>query len=93
MQIKRFEAKNMTEALRLIKKELGTEAVILSARSLKRESGIFGTLKKNGVEITAATDNSLCQPKEKRSFVKRDFNPAINDRFNLKCRSIRMMRM
>ena len=84
MQIKRFEAKNMTEALRLVKKELGTEAVILSARSLKRESGIFGNLKKNGVEITAATDNSLCQPKEKRSFVKRDFNPAINDRFNHK---------
>jgi flagellar biosynthesis GTPase FlhF len=36
MQIKRFEAKNMTAALRLIKAELGSEAVILSARSLKK---------------------------------------------------------
>ena len=36
MQIKRFEAKNMTSALRLIKKELGPDAVILSARSLKK---------------------------------------------------------
>ena len=53
MQIKRFEAKNMTEALWLIKKELGPEAVILSARSLKRERGILGTFKKNGVEITS----------------------------------------
>jgi len=84
MQIKRFEAKNMTEALRLIKKELGSEAVILSARSLKRESGILGALKKTGVEVTAATDNSLYQPEEKKALVKRDFNTAKNDQFNLK---------
>jgi flagellar biosynthesis protein FlhF len=84
MQIKRFEAKNMTEALRLIKKELGSEAVILSARSLKRESGLLGALKKNGVEVTAATDHSLSQPKEKKVLVKRNFNTATNDRFNLK---------
>ena len=50
MQIKRFEAKNMTSALRLIKAELGTEAVILSARSIKKRSGILGTLKYSGVE-------------------------------------------
>ena len=84
MQIKRFEAKNMTEALRLIKKELGSEAVILSARSLKRESGILGALKKNGVEVTAATDNSLYQSKGKKVLINRDFNTAKNDRFNLK---------
>ena len=84
MQIKRFDAKNMTEALRLIKKELGSEAVILSARSLKRESGILGALKKTGVEVTAATDNSLYQPEAKKILVKRDFNTAKNDQFNLK---------
>ena len=54
MQIKRFEARNMTEALRLIKKEFGSEAVILSARTVKREKGILGALKKYGVEVTAA---------------------------------------
>jgi flagellar biosynthesis protein FlhF len=56
MQIKRFEAKNMTAALRLIKKELGPEAVILSARSIKKGSRILGTFKNSGVEVTAATD-------------------------------------
>lgn len=56
MQIKRFEAKNMTAALRLIKKDLGPEAVILSARSIKKGSGIFGSLKQCGVEVTAAID-------------------------------------
>jgi len=87
MQIKRFEAKNMTEALRLVKNELGPDAVILSARSLKRERGILGALKKNGVEITAATDNSLYQSKGKKALVKRDFDTAKNDRFDLKMRS------
>jgi flagellar biosynthesis protein FlhF len=57
MQIKRFEARDMTEALRLIKQEFGSEAVILSARTLKREKGILGALKKHGVEVTAATDS------------------------------------
>ena len=41
MQIKRFEAKNMTTALRLIKDELGPDAVILSARSLRKGKGFF----------------------------------------------------
>ena len=84
MQIKRFEAKNMTEALRLIKKELGAEAVILSARSMKKESGILGALKKNGVEVTAATDNSLYQTKSKKVSAKGGLNKAENDRFNFK---------
>jgi flagellar biosynthesis protein FlhF len=57
MQIKRFEAKNMTTALRLIKDELGSDAVILSARSLRKGKGFFGSMKYAGVEVTAAIDN------------------------------------
>ena len=56
MQIKRFEAKNMRSALRLIKSELGPEAVILSARSLRKGKGLFGSMKYAGVEVTAAID-------------------------------------
>ncbi len=56
MRIKRFQAQGMTEALRAVKQEFGPDAVILSARSLKREGGIFGALRKPGVEVTAATD-------------------------------------
>ena len=82
MQIKRFEAKSMTEALRLIKKELGSEAVILSARSLKKESRLLGALKKSGVEVTAATDQLPYQPKQKSELVKRDFYTDKNDQFN-----------
>jgi len=56
MQIKRFEAKNMTAALRRIKAELGPEAVILSARSIRKGAGVLGSFKPAGVEVTAATD-------------------------------------
>ena len=55
MQIKRFEAADMTEALRLVKREFGDDAVILSAKEVK-PGGFFSALKKRHVEITAATD-------------------------------------
>jgi flagellar biosynthesis protein FlhF len=56
MQIKRFEARDMTTALRLIKNELGPEAVILSARNIKKAKPILGLAKSVGVEVTAAVD-------------------------------------
>ena len=59
MQIKRFEAKDMTTALRRVKEELGPDAVILSARSKRKGKGFFGSLKYAGVEVSAAIDNQL----------------------------------
>ncbi len=56
MQIKRFEAKNMTAALRMIKGELGPDAIILSARTLRKGKGFFGSMRFAGVEVTAAID-------------------------------------
>jgi len=41
----------------LIKRDLGPEAVILSARSLKVENRFLGSVKTAGVEVTAATDS------------------------------------
>ena len=56
MQIKRFRAQNMAEALRLVKKEFGYQAVILSAKEMKNGTGMLGFLKGPCVEVTAATD-------------------------------------
>jgi flagellar biosynthesis protein FlhF len=57
MQIKRFEAKTMTAALRMVKDEFGPEAVILSARALRQGRGFFGAARASGVEVTAAKDS------------------------------------
>jgi len=55
MQIKRFEAADMTEALRMVKRDFGDDAVILSAKEI-RPGGLFSALKKRHVVITAAMD-------------------------------------
>ncbi|MBL7202879.1 MAG: 50S ribosome-binding GTPase [Desulfobacteraceae bacterium] len=56
MQIKRFRAQDMAEALRLVKKEFGYQAVILSAKDVMNGRGMLGFLKGPCVEVTAATD-------------------------------------
>ncbi|UCD80971.1 MAG: flagellar biosynthesis protein FlhF [Desulfobacterales bacterium] len=67
MQIKRYEAKNMTTALRMIKGELGPEAVILSARSIRKGKGFFGSMKYAGVEVTAAIDKQRLDSKKEHT--------------------------
>ncbi len=56
MKIKRFEAPSMSEALRLIKKEFGEEAVILSAKSQKKHNRFLGKKESTQVVVTAAID-------------------------------------
>src|ERR1700722_6662349 len=51
MQVKRFEAKSMKEALQMVKQELGPEAIILSAKDNKKSFGLAGG---GSIEITAA---------------------------------------
>ena len=56
MQIKKFRADNTSEALKLIRKEFGSQAVILSSKDVEMGTGMFGFRKKTCVEVTAATD-------------------------------------
>lgn len=70
MQIKRFQAHDMTKALSLIKQEFGPEAVILSARTLKKSRGILSYMRKPIVEVTAATDTYYSQDKKRASLTK-----------------------
>lgn len=67
MQIKRFEAEDMTEALRLVKRAFGDDAVILSAKE-NRPRGFFGAWKKKRVEITAAADYPLERNDDEKEF-------------------------
>ena len=58
MKIKRFEASSMSDALRRIKKEFGEEAVILSAKTMKKTSRLLGGKGTKQVVVTAAVDTS-----------------------------------
>ena len=42
MQIKKFEARSMKEALELVKTQLGPDAVILSAKEVTKGFGLGG---------------------------------------------------
>jgi len=54
MQIKKFKARTMTKALKKVKNEFGSDAVILSARNIKQKKNIFLKTHNNLVEVTAA---------------------------------------
>lgn len=51
MQVKKFEATTMKEALEMVKNTLGPEAIILNA---KDNTGSFGLMGKKSIEVTAA---------------------------------------
>jgi flagellar biosynthesis protein FlhF len=57
MQVKKFEAPTLQEALDAIKRELGPEAIILQTKQNRKG---FGLMSKGSVEVTAAvSDRSL----------------------------------
>lgn len=57
MEVKKYIGENTQDALAKLKKDLGSEAVILNTRTI-RQKGFLGFLKKPVVEIIAAKDNS-----------------------------------
>ncbi|MEK7692088.1 MAG: hypothetical protein AAB425_13825, partial [Bdellovibrionota bacterium] len=61
MQVRKFEAPTIQEALDTIKRELGPEAIILTTR--KNRKG-FGLLAKSSVEITAAVSDRALGKKQ-----------------------------
>lgn len=56
MRIRRYTGKDAQEAMLKVKMDLGSEAVILSTRKIKKK-GIFGFLKKPLTEVLAAIDD------------------------------------
>lgn len=61
MQVKKFEARTMKEALEMVKAQLGPDAIILSARDNNKSYGLVG---EGSVEITAAVSEETLQKKK-----------------------------
>lgn len=55
MKIKKYEVYDMKEALTLIKRELGPDAVILSTRKINKNNS-YGIFSRPMIEVTAAID-------------------------------------
>ncbi|MGA1598944.1 MAG: flagellar biosynthesis protein FlhF [bacterium] len=57
MNLKRYRVNNIQEALQMIKRDLGPDAVIVSTRQVKEGRGTFGLFGKTMLEVTAAKDD------------------------------------
>jgi len=68
MQIKRFEARDVQEALKQVKEVMGPDALILSTKKVKKSSFPFEFSRRSWVEVVAAIDrrtdpkSELAQP-------------------------------
>ena len=61
MNIKKFEARSIKEALEMVKTQLGPDAVILSAKEVTKGFGLGGV---KSVEITAAYSENILKQKQ-----------------------------
>lgn len=75
MQVKKFEARTMKEALEMVKAELGPDAIILSARDNNKSYGLVGD---GSVEITAAVSEETLQ---KKKFAEARFREQEKEKF------------
>ena len=58
MNIKKFIAENAHEAMKMVKKEMGADAVILGTKTISQQGRSYGGGRK-GVEVTAAVDYDI----------------------------------
>ncbi|MGV7221890.1 MAG: flagellar biosynthesis protein FlhF [Nitrospinales bacterium] len=75
MRIKRILAKNYSEALCQVKKELGDDALVLGTRPVRNGAG-YSSIE-TGVEITAAVDTNEFQNSNNRKFVEKGFSSEL----------------
>ncbi len=88
MKVKKYTASSMPEAMKQVRSELGSDAVILNSRVVQT-GGFMGFFKKNSIEVIAAIDpdtevalktagldkpKAYTQPSKKAEAPKSDFN-------------------
>ena len=54
MNLKRYRVNNIKEALKFIKQDMGSDAMIVSTRQVKENTGVFGLFGKTMLEVTAS---------------------------------------
>lgn len=62
MNIKKFVAENAQEAMKMVKKEMGADAVILRTKTVSQQGHSYGRGRK-GIEVTAAVDYDAASEK------------------------------
>jgi Flagellar GTP-binding protein len=82
MQIKRYEVLDIKDAIDLIKKDLGEDAVIISTRQVNGAAGELGFFGKPFLEVIAAIDykeEDIMPPKDEAACFNKDMLAPIYD--------------
>jgi len=75
MQVKKFEAKSIKEALAMVKSEFGPDAVILSAKDMGSSHGLAG---EKSVQVTAAVSEKTL---EKKAYAEKTLSKEMLGQF------------
>jgi flagellar biosynthetic protein FlhF len=77
MKIRRYTCKDIQEALLKVKMDLGSEAVIINSRKVRRK-GLAGLFAKPMIEVVAAIDDDYVRPSrnQPRSVPVSEFGPG-----------------
>ncbi|MFD1067555.1 flagellar biosynthesis protein FlhF [Oceanobacillus locisalsi] len=71
MKIKKYKAPSMPEVMKQVRKDFGTDAVILQSRQVK-SGGVLGFFKKNYIEVVAGYDPDPVKPAHKTAVKKEE---------------------
>ncbi|WIV10875.1 flagellar biosynthesis protein FlhF [Proteiniborus sp. MB09-C3] len=78
MKVKRFIGDSVQEVMGKVKKELGSDAIILHTRNI-RQSGFLGLFKKNLVEVVAALEENKVEHRHSLNTSNGISNSGINN--------------
>lgn len=73
MRIKKYEASDMQEAIKMIKQDFGRDAIILHSRTIQK-GGMLGLFGKEKVEVMAGIDINIMEPESS----KKPYVPKIS---------------
>lgn len=73
MRVKQYVVETMPEAMLQIRKDLGSDAVILSTKEIK-VGGVMGMFRKKRIEVVAAVDKE--ENKQTTKPVQNQFTPV-----------------
>lgn len=78
MRVKKFSAKTINEAVAQMKKEFGSDAVVLNTKLVK-SGGFFGLFRKKSYEVIGAIDPNLNQTKSPKPVTQKNKSKPLNN--------------
>ena len=77
MQVRKYQAASMNEALKLVRRDLGSQAIIVSTKTVGGMKNKDSFSRQPGVEVTAAIDYDF----DSSSLETKSFSQLVKDKF------------